>query len=53
MGWDMHLKNRFVAFTTTLRGQWSNDTIDGRAKSLDGNRYAHIFNSKQYFAKLY
>ena len=39
--------------TKTLRGQWATDTIDGRTKSLDGNRYAQIFTSKQYFAKLY
>ena len=37
----------------TLRGQWATDTIDGRTKSLDGNRYAQIFTSKQYFANLY
>ena len=36
-----------------LTGTWSTDTIDGRTKSLDGNRYAQIFANKQYFAKLY
>ena len=39
--------------TKILRGQWANDTIDDRDKSLDGNRYAQILNSKQHFAKLY
>ena len=36
-----------------LTGKWSTDTIDGRTKSLDGNRYAQIFANKQYFAKIY
>ena len=32
---------------------WSTNTIDGKTKSLDCNRYAQIFANKQYFAKLY
>ena len=37
----------------TLRGEWSTDTMDGRCKSLDGNKYAQVFANKSYFAKLY
>jgi len=36
-----------------LSGQWSTNTMDGRVKSLDGNRYAQVFSNKQYFSKLY
>jgi len=35
----------------TLRGQWSTDTMDGRCKSLDGNRYAQVFANKSYFSR--
>ena len=37
----------------TLSGDWSTDTMDGRCKSLDGNRYAQVFSNKQYFTHLY
>ena len=37
----------------TLNGEWSTDTMDGRVKSLDGNRYAQVFANKSYFAKIY
>ena len=37
----------------TLRGQWSTDTMDGRCKSLDGNRYAQVFANKSYFSRIY
>ena len=37
----------------TLRGQWSTDTMDGRCKSLDGNRYAQVFTNKSYFSRIY
>ena len=37
----------------TLQGQWSSDTMEGRCKSLDGNKYAQVFANKAYFAKLY
>ena len=33
----------------TLTGDWATDTIDGRTKSIDGNRYAQVFTSKNYF----
>ena len=37
----------------TLDGKWSTDTLDGRVKSLDGNRYAQVFANKGYFSKIY
>ena len=37
----------------TLRGQWSTDTMDGRCKSLDGNKYAQVFANKLYFSRIY
>ena len=37
----------------TLSGTWETDTIDGRARSLDGNQYAQVFTNRGYFAKLY
>ena len=36
-----------------LTEDWSTDTLDGRTKSLDGNRYAQVFASKNYFSKIY
>ena len=33
-----------------LRGDFYTDTLDGRCKSLDGNRYAQIFATKDFFA---
>jgi len=37
----------------TLAGRWSTDTMDGRIKSLDGNRHAQVFSNDSYFAKIY
>ena len=37
----------------TLSGEWSTDTMDGRCKSLDGNRYAQVFANKKYFSHIY
>ena len=37
----------------TLKGHWSTDTLDGRCKSLAGNRYAQVFANKGYFSKIY
>ena len=37
----------------TLRGSWSTDTMDGRCKSLDGNKYAQVFANKAYFSRIY
>jgi hypothetical protein len=36
-----------------LRGMWSSDTMDGRVKSLDGNRYAQVFANGSFFAEIY
>ena len=40
-------------FRKTLAGIWSTDTMDGRIKSLQGNRYAQVFANKGYFSKVY
>ena len=37
----------------TLAGDWSTDTMDGRCKSLEGNRYAQVFANKAYFSHIY
>ena len=37
----------------TLNGDWSTDTLDGRCKSLEGNRYAQVFANKHYFSRIY
>ena len=37
----------------TLSGTWSTDTMDGRCKSLDGNKYAQVFANKSYFSRIY
>ena len=37
----------------SLRGQFYTDTLDGRCKSLDGNRYAQLFANKDLFAVVY
>ena len=37
----------------TLSGTWSTDTMDGRSKSLEGNRYAQVFANKAYFSRIY
>ena len=36
-----------------LSGTWSTNTMDGRVKSLEGNRYAQVFANKGCFSKLY
>ena len=36
-----------------LPGKWFTDTMDGRCKSLDGNRYAQVFTNKQGFVEAY
>lgn len=36
-----------------LRGIWSTDTMDGRVKSIDGNRYAQVFANGGFFAEIY
>ena len=39
--------------TKSLTDIWVIDTIKGRVKSLDGNRYAHMFSNGTYFAEIY
>jgi hypothetical protein len=39
--------------TPLLRGQFYCATMDGRCKSLDGNRYSQVFASKDFFAVVY
>ena len=36
-----------------LRGDWFTDTLDGRVKSKDGNKYAQVFANKNYFASVF
>jgi Reverse transcriptase (RNA-dependent DNA polymerase) len=36
-----------------LRGDYYTDTMDGRCKSLDGNKFAQVFASKDLFATAY
>ena len=43
----------WMYFSKTLTGEWSTDTLDGRTKSLDGNRYPQVFAYNEYFAKVY
>ena len=40
-------------YRKTLAGEWATDTMNGRLKSLDGNRYAQVLSNKGYFARLY
>jgi hypothetical protein len=32
---------------------WASDAMDGRVKSLDGNRYAQVFANGSFFAEVY
>jgi hypothetical protein len=36
-----------------LQGEWYTDTVEGRCKSKDGNRYGQIFANDAYFATFY
>jgi hypothetical protein len=36
-----------------LDGMWASDTMDGRVKSLDGNRYGQVFSNGTFFAEIY
>ncbi len=53
----MPLARRYHAdrmfFKKRLRGMWSSDTMDGRVKSLDGNRYGQVFANNNFFAEVY
>ena len=39
--------------TKRLTGMRDTDTMDGRLKSLDRNRYAHVLSNGTYFAEIY
>ena len=39
--------------TTRLTGKRATDNMDGQVKSLDGNRYAHLFSNETYFDETY
>jgi hypothetical protein len=39
--------------TKRLDGMWASDTIDGRVKSMDGNRYGQVFSNGKLFAEIY
>jgi hypothetical protein len=36
-----------------LRGNFYSDTMDGRHKSLDGNKFAQVFANKDFFGVAY
>jgi hypothetical protein len=36
-----------------LQGEWYTDTVEGRCKSRDGNKYGQIFANEAYFAVFY
>ena len=36
-----------------LGGKWYTDTMDGCVTSVDGNRYAQVFDNKIMFAQVY
>ena len=38
----------------TLTGNWFTDTVDGRCKSIDGNKYCQVFaNTAYFFPRIY
>ena len=39
--------------TKNITGMWATDTMDGRVKSLDRNRYAQVFSNGTYFYEIY
>jgi hypothetical protein len=36
-----------------LQGEWCTDSVEGRCKSRDGNKYGQIFANEAYFAVFY
>ena len=40
-------------YRKSLAGVWSTDTLDGKVKSLEQNRYAQVFANKSYFVTVY
>ena len=57
MGSEMCIRDRYRGDrhfqTKRLDGMWASDTMDGRCKSLDGNRYAQVFSNGNLFAEIY
>ena len=53
----MPLANQYKADivfqTKSLTGMWATDTMDGRVKSLYGNRYEQVFSNGTYFTEIY
>ena len=39
--------------TKKISGMWDTDTMDGRLKSIDRNRYEQVFYNGTYFAEMY
>ena len=39
--------------TKSLTDMWTTDTMDGRVKSLDGNRYAQVLSNGIHFYEIY
>jgi hypothetical protein len=39
--------------TKQLDRMWASNMMDGRVKSLDGNRYGQVFSNATFFAKIY
>ena len=39
--------------TTSIKGMWDIDTMDGQVKYLDRNRHAQLFSNGTYFAEIY
>ena len=37
----------------SLTYMWTTDTMDGRVKSLEGNRYAQVFSNGTHFYEIY
>ena len=52
----MPLTRRYRAdrmfYRKCLAGVWSTDTLDGKVKSLEQNRYAQVFANKSYFVTI-
>jgi hypothetical protein len=39
--------------TKRLAGMWASNTMDGRVKSLDGNRHGQVFANGSFFAEVH
>ena len=50
---ERRCKADIVFYTKRIIGMWDTDTMDGRVKYLDGNRYAEVFSNGTYFSDIY